>query len=88
MTAEISELLHWKVYNDSYSRDSTWLFLNHLGLTGMEARFAIIAFDADPSLRETALGEAFKAYLQQVKKGTRSDDFVAGWLRGLESRSR
>ena len=80
LAAELNELLHWQVYQDSYSRNSSWLFRNHLCLSLQQARFLLLAFDADPSLRKDALAEAFEAYTSNLKKGRISDPFVAAWL--------
>jgi hypothetical protein len=80
LAAELDELLHWQVYNDAHGRTSYWLFLNHLSLKSAQARFAILAFTADPALNQGALAEAFQAYLQQVVRRRRQDDYVAAWL--------
>ena len=80
VAAELDELLHWQVFNDSFSRDSYWLFLNHLSLKTDQARFAAIAFQIDAALQKGALAEAFAAYCQQVQRRRRSDPWLVAWL--------
>ena len=87
LVAEQSELLHWRVYNDSFSRDATWLYHDYLSLHGDEARLAVLAFRADPGLRQSEFGLAFAAYLNQVRRGRISDPYVADWMETHEADS-
>src|SRR3972149_7127239 len=66
LVAERSELLHWDVYNDSFSRNNSWLYGDYLALTSSEARFAILAFSAGPGLKETEFAIAFEKYLDML----------------------
>jgi len=87
LVAEQSELLHWRVYNDSFSRNASWLYNDYLRLDGNEARLAIMAFRADPSLRRSEFGAAFEAYLNMIRRSRISDPYVAAWLETHDANS-
>ena len=80
LVAEKSELLHWRVYNDSFSRNASWLYNDYIRLDSNEARLAILAFRADLSLRHSEFAAAFRAYLNMIRRGRISDPYVAAWM--------
>jgi hypothetical protein len=85
LVAERSELLHWDVYNDSFSRSASWLYNNYLHFHNNEARLAILAFRDDPSLRRSELGVAFEEYLNMIRQDRINDEYVAAWMKKLSS---
>lgn len=80
VTEEISFLLNWKVYNDAYSRDRDWLFMDYLSLSPKEAEFAILATEANPELRQSELWAAFLAYIHLMKLRKRNNTYVSRWI--------
>ncbi len=84
LVAEKSELLHWSVYNDSFSRNNRWLYGDYLSLNNDEARFAVMAFSRDPKLKNSEFGIAFERYLERVLHGQVNDPYIKAWLKENE----
>ncbi len=78
--AELDELLHWRVYNDSYSRSSAWLFRDYLALNSDQARFAALALPLLPAMKTSAVAEAFQAYCDMVGRRRIQNSYIASWL--------
>ena len=77
---EYAELIHWQLYNDSYSRASSWLLGDYLQISETGARFVRMAYEILPDeVRKSVLGEALEAYLRNVRRGSLSDPAAKAW---------
>ncbi|MFH2040766.1 MAG: hypothetical protein ABIJ65_15145 [Chloroflexota bacterium] len=84
LVAEKSELLHWSVYCDSFSRNNLWLYGDYLSLNSNEARFAVMAFRSDPKLKNSEFGIAFEKYVERVLRRKIHDPYIEAWLKKKE----